>query len=98
MHNSNYRLKFPRTSAEAFGLRGDDAVACRKYKTSLSRRFARLGLDVFCVLCAVTLALVLASCDSPDTDAAVQADLNDAIAQARADAPAVAAAWRATER
>lgn len=77
--------RYPRTTAEAFGLSPHEAQAIHHYPRGLQQRVLR-AITRLCLLgMVVGGALALAGCDDVSTIAAGQADLIDARAQARAE-------------
>lgn len=85
--------RYPRTTAEAFGLSPAEAQAIYHYPAPLARRIVT-GLGNACLVLALCCgALALAGCGDVASYAAAQADLQDARAQARAEWHAQARAY-----
>ena len=79
--------RFPRTTAEAFGLSPSEANPFQSFKPSRIKRFFYAICDWGWVAVPALLAVaVLTGCGDVDTYAAVQADLADAIHQAAKEA------------
>lgn len=76
--------RFPRTTAEAFGLSPSEANPFQSFKPSRIKRFFYAICDWGWVAVPVLLAVaVLTGCGEVDTYRASQSDLSDAQAQAR---------------
>lgn len=87
MHDRYLTYRYPRTTHGLWPCDATEAVAVHKYKAPLTRRFfyalCRWGWIAVPALLAVS---VLTGCDDLGAHAAVQADLADAVAQAKQEA------------